>query len=97
MDLAAWRDIALVLLILEAFIMALIPGVIVYALLRGLNMGLRWLRQTGFPQLHHYSHLVNTESKRYAAKVTAPVIQADSGATQARRTVNAFFARLYQR
>jgi len=89
MDLANWRDIALVFLILQAFILSLIPGAILYLLWWGMRKGNQWLRGIGFPQARHYSEVVERESRRYAAQVTAPVLNLDQQLTRITHTAAA--------
>ncbi len=42
--LAPWRDLAIVLLVIEAFIMVLVPGIIVFFVIKGVRAVKRWLR-----------------------------------------------------
>ncbi|NUQ37330.1 MAG: hypothetical protein HUU23_05940 [Caldilineales bacterium] len=89
MDLANWRDIALVFLILQAFILSLIPGAILYGLWWGMRKGNQWLRQVGFPQARQISDRVEEESRRYGAKVAAPLIALDEQVTRVTHTTAA--------
>ncbi len=43
--LAPWRDAAIVLLVIEMFVIMLVPGVIVYFAVKGIRALRRWIRQ----------------------------------------------------
>ncbi len=42
--LAPWRDVAIVLLVIEAFVIALAPGIVFFFILKGVRAVKRWLR-----------------------------------------------------
>lgn len=89
MDLHSWANISAVFLIILAFILTLIPGAIVAGLWYGLRMGVKWLKDTGFPETHRYSRLVADETKRYSGMITSPVAEFDTKVTEVRKTVGA--------
>ncbi len=43
--LAPWRDAAIILLVIEMFVIMLVPGVIVFFVLKGVRAVKRWIRQ----------------------------------------------------
>jgi hypothetical protein len=43
--LAPWRDLALVLIVVEAFIIVLVPGVALFFALKGMRALNRWIRR----------------------------------------------------
>ncbi|NOZ70423.1 MAG: hypothetical protein GXP38_00680 [Chloroflexi bacterium] len=89
MTLPVWRDIALVFLIIQAFILALIPGLIFYFGNKGLHSFITWLRRKGMPKAQQYSALVASETKRYSQMVITPVVILDSEVTRAKQTLGA--------
>lgn len=89
MTLADWRDISILLLCFEAFILMLIPGIVLFAAVKGMQAGTNWLRQTGLPQLQHYSSLVAGQTRLYGGKVAQPFIQISVVKTQASATTHA--------
>jgi hypothetical protein len=80
-SLANWRDLAVILLVIEAFIMVLVPGVILYFSLRGMLWLIRKLR-IWMPQLQSYFYKASEITRRVSEKIAAPVIALD--ATSAR-------------
>jgi hypothetical protein len=75
MTLANWRDLAVVLIAIEVFILCLVPGVILYFIVRGLS----WL----IAQVRHYGPLVRARfayvaelAERYSHKPVEPILQA---------------------
>jgi hypothetical protein len=97
MTLPLWRDIALVFLIIQAFILALIPGIAFYFANKGLRFALTWLREKGMPEAQRYSALVASETKRYSQKIIAPVIILDSEVTRTKHTLGAIPHAIRQR
>lgn len=83
--LAPWRDAAIVLLVLEAFVMALVPGVIFFFILKGLRAVKRWLRQ---PLLNAqmWAQRIQQGTLRVADAVADVPISMESNATRARVT-----------
>lgn len=89
MTLSIWRDIALVFLILQAFILALIPGIALYFGNKGLRFAITWLRERGMPEAQRYSALAASETKRYSQKIIAPAVILDTQVTRTKRTLGA--------
>lgn len=81
MSLANWRDLAVILLVIEAFVIALVPGVILYFMVRGMMALIRKLR-IWMPQLQSYFYKASEIATKVSDKLAAPVIAAD--ATSAR-------------
>ncbi|MGE5138091.1 MAG: hypothetical protein ACM3JD_01405 [Rudaea sp.] len=59
MDLAPWRDVALMLLCLEAFVLMLVPGVIFYFAQKYLRKFRHWLRM---PILRVYVYALRAQN-----------------------------------
>lgn len=81
MTIENWRDIALILLAIESFFLALTPGILFYFLWKGARIAIRWLKQTGFPQAHRYSHLASETTHTYSQKISEPFIRIEAGKT----------------
>lgn len=73
MTLANWRDLAVLLLALEAFIISLVPGVILYFAVRGLLWVIRKLRATA-PTVQGYFHKAADISEQVSQRAAAPFI-----------------------
>lgn len=83
MTLANWRDLAVVLIAIEAFIMLLVP---VASLVLGL-LGLMWVRKQIVkyaPRVHHVFGTVARIAGEASQKVAAPVIAVETSAARAR-------------
>lgn len=89
MTLAVARDLSIILLAIEAFVMALIVGAALYFMARGVRTGKLWLRKIGFPEAQRYARLVAVQTQVYSDKVTRPLVRAETSAHRARRTVAA--------
>lgn len=83
MTLANWRDLAVVLLALEAFIMALLPAAALFFMVKGMSWVHRKLRRV-FPTVQGYFRKAATVTDQASVKIAAPIIAADAFATQAR-------------
>lgn len=81
MTIENWRDIALILLAIESFFLALIPGVLFFFLWRGTRITIHWLKKTGFPQAQRYSHLASKTTNTYSQKISAPFTRLETGKT----------------
>ncbi|NOZ51302.1 MAG: hypothetical protein GXP37_14860 [Chloroflexi bacterium] len=86
MSLAAWRDIALVFLILQAFVLALIPGALLFFANKGLRQAIQWLRNRGLPEAQRYSRLVADKAQSTTQQIIGPVILADAQLTRIKHT-----------
>jgi hypothetical protein len=82
-NLAAWRDASIVLLALEAMILALIPGIILYALARGVTILIAKIRIWG-PIVRSYFRQASTVTEQVSRAVTAPVIIVNEKSDQVR-------------
>lgn len=89
MTLAVARDLSIILLAIEAFVMALVIGVALYFMARGMRMGNQWLRGVGFPEAQRYARLVAQQTQTYSNKVTQPIVGFESSTHRVRRTVAA--------
>jgi len=88
MTLANWRDISLILLAVEAIILALIPGLIFYFLWKGFRTATSWLRMIGLPEGQRYSRMMKEVTQRYSKKVVRPVAKIETTLTQTSQTLN---------
>ncbi len=86
MSLAGWRDVALVFLILQAFVLALIPAAILFFFNKGLRQAMQWLRTIGLPEAQRYSRLVADKTQTISKQVLTPVVLADTELTLYKRT-----------
>jgi hypothetical protein len=73
MNISLWRDISVVLLALEAFILALIPLAVVYFANKGL-WRLRASVRPLFRQVREYVQQVEMTTTRVAEMVVAPIM-----------------------
>ena len=90
MTLTDWTNLAIILLAVEAFVFVLIPAVLLYYSVRGMQSTRAWLRTIGLPQSQRISRLVAERTNTYSAKVTEPFVQVEASTTQARATLSAF-------
>jgi len=77
MTLGTWRDIAIVLLAIQLFVMLVIPLVIAFFSMRGIN----WVHGKMPPlweKAHHYSHLVRDKTGEISDQVAAPILRTRS-------------------
>ncbi len=84
MTLANWRDLAVILLVIEAFFMSLIPGVILFFAVRGMLWIIRKLRAVS-PTVQGYFRTAATVSEQASQRVAAPFIATDAKMAQVRR------------
>lgn len=89
MNLAIARDLSIILLAIEAFVAALVMGVMLYYVTRGVRMGKLWLRNIGFPEAQRYGRLVAQQTQVYSNKVTQPIVQIETTGYRIRRTFTA--------
>ena len=79
----ALQSVAVILLVLEAMVLLLIPGVVVF----GLWYGVRWLRRKLLPlfaQARKYLSLAKLYVERASAALVAPLFAAHAAAAQLR-------------
>lgn len=82
MDLAFWRDLSVVLLCLEGFIMLLIPGVLCFFSIKGLRALERKLRGAS-PKVQEAFRKVNLVTRQASDKVASPFIAASAANARA--------------
>jgi len=87
MSIGDWRDIAVILLSLEAFLIGLVYGLIFYFLWKGSRRATKWLRWQGFPKGHYYSQRIKELTKRYSQKIVRPVVKIETSLTKTSRTL----------
>lgn len=90
MSLDFWRNVSVVWISIHAFILFLIPTVIAYFTVRGIN----WLlakTKLGFSKAQGFSRRVNQKTEALSERVVAPVIAAHSKAARAQRVGKSFF------
>ena len=84
MSLANWRDLSIVFLALPAFILGLVPAVLLYFLIRGMEWVLRQLRSVAVPIQAQFRKVADL-TERASQGITAPIIATKSSAEQVRR------------
>lgn len=91
MNLGFWRDLSVVLLCLEGFVLLLIPAAILFFAVKGMNALHRKLHEI-FPKVQGVFRQVNRVTRQVTDKVAEPVIKAGAQAAQVqamgRRTVS---------
>ncbi len=80
--LAPWRDLAVVLLVIEMFIMALIPGAALYLAVRGVRALKRWIRMP-LLQAQVWGARIQLGTARTARTVASVPINLHAAGTQA--------------
>jgi len=83
MDLAFWRDLSVVLLCLEGFIMLLIPGAIFFFSIKGLRALERKMREVS-PKVQGVFRQVNRVTEQVTDKIAAPIIKISGANAQLR-------------
>lgn len=73
MTLANWRDLAVILLAIEAFVIALLPGIVLFFAIRGMSWVIRKLRATA-PTVQGYFRKAATISEQASQRVAAPFV-----------------------
>lgn len=77
MSLGNWRDLATILLVIEAFVIILVPGIILYFAVRGM-LALNRKMAVWLPQLQSYFYRAHEISRKISDKIAAPVLAVDS-------------------
>jgi len=85
-NIPLWRDISVVLLALEAFVLALVPLVVLYLANRGLRR-LRSAVRPAFPWIRVRVRQVESVTTHLGELVVAPIIAVYASAAGVRRTV----------
>ncbi|MGQ9489733.1 MAG: hypothetical protein ACUVR4_11835 [Anaerolineae bacterium] len=83
MTLGSWRDLAIVLLAVEAFFLSLIPGVILYLTIRGVVWLSRTLRRVA-PTIQGYFRKAATVAEQASQRAVTPMIAASAALAQLR-------------
>lgn len=83
MTLGNWRDLAIVLLALEAFLLSLIPAAVLYLALRGVSWLIRKLRSVA-PTVQGYFRKAATVTEEVSHRAVTPVITASATLAQLR-------------
>ncbi len=83
MTLGNWRDLAIILLAAEAFLLSLIPAAILYFALRGMSSLIRKLRSVA-PTVQGYFRKAATITEEASQRISAPVIRISATAAQLR-------------
>lgn len=81
MNLGFWRDLSVVLLCLEGFVLLLIPGAILFFSVKGMNALDRKLHAI-FPKVQGVFGQVNRITRQVTDKVAEPVIKASAMTAQ---------------
>lgn len=81
MELTFWRDLSIVLLVLEAFILMLVPGVILFFSIKGIQALQNKLREYA-PKVQGVFHQVDRTSRKVSDKVAAPFIAVSAARAQ---------------
>ncbi|PKO21743.1 MAG: hypothetical protein CVU38_12970 [Chloroflexi bacterium HGW-Chloroflexi-1] len=84
MSLANWRDLSIVLLAIEAFIISLAPAVLFYLCVRGISWVLEQIR-TYAPQVQGYFRQGAEIAENVSQKIAAPFVAISAAAAQVRR------------
>lgn len=81
MDLADWRDLSIIWLSFLAFLIGIVPPVLLYFVVRGMlavNRAVpRYLKQG-----QHYSGIVRDQTRKYSVLLAEPVTKAHGQATR---------------
>ncbi len=83
MTLATWRDLSVILLAIEAFLMVLIPGIVLYLAIRGMSWATRKLRSTA-PVVQNAFRKVASISEQASHRVASPIIATSATMAQVR-------------
>ena len=81
MNLTQWTNASIILLCLEAFVLMLIPGIILFFSLRGLWIAERKMRAVS-PKVQEVFRRVNEVTHQTADKIVEPVIKVSEKTAQ---------------
>lgn len=84
MTLADWRDLSIILLAIEAFIMGLVPAVILFFAIKGMLWVIRKLRGAA-PVVQGYFRKASQVSENVSQRIAAPFIAASATSAQVQR------------
>lgn len=91
MSLEFWRNVSVVWIAIHAFVLFLIPTVIAYFTVRGINWVLAKTK-LGFSKAQGFSRQVNEKTEVLSERVAAPVIAAHSKASKVQRVGKSFLS-----
>ncbi len=97
MDLATARNLSIILLAIEGFILVLVPGAIFYFSIKGLRQGTKWLKIIGLPEAQRYTRLVADKTNEYSARIAEPITKVETATTQTYTTATATWNGLRRR
>ncbi len=83
MTLDTWRDLAVILLVMQAFVLVLIPGVVLFFAIRGMSWVRRKLR-AGAPVVQGYFRKAAAISEQVSHRAAAPIIAISATMAQVR-------------
>ncbi|MCX7669904.1 MAG: hypothetical protein N2439_07525 [Anaerolineae bacterium] len=83
MNLAAWRDVAVVLLVVQTLVMVIVVGAVLYLLNRGMA-GLRRAIGRAAPRVQARLRQVADVSEQISTKAVAPLIHVAATGAQVR-------------
>jgi hypothetical protein len=89
--LTHWRDLAVILLVLEAFILALVPGAILFFTIRGVG----WLRKqllAAAPVAQGYARKAAQMTTRVSDQVVQPIVSAHATSARLARLPSALMS-----
>ncbi len=89
MDLARWRDAAVILLVIESFVLKLVPLALYYLGLRGVIKLQQKLRPI-LTQAQGYARQADRSIERGSLQIARPFIWLNSRATGIRRAWNSY-------
>ncbi|MCX6033174.1 MAG: hypothetical protein NT169_28305 [Chloroflexi bacterium] len=84
MTLENWRDLAVVLLALEAFVLSLIPAALLYLAVRGMTWALKQLRALAFKGQGYFRKAAQV-TDLISRRVAAPIIAVNTASAQFNR------------
>lgn len=93
MTLETWRDLAVVLLALEAFVFSLIPAALLYLAVRGMAWVLKQLR-TLAPKVQSYFCKAAQMADQASGRVAAPIIAVNTASAQLNRWLSSLSPRI---
>lgn len=86
MDLAFWRDVSIVFLAIQTFILLIIPLVLLYFAVRGLNFVHIRLPRYLF-RAQDISKMVRSRTETVSERIADPLVRAESERTRAATTL----------
>lgn len=96
MTLSEWADLAMIVLVIQGFIGALVVGIVLFFAMRALLEALRWLRRT-FPGVRGRFAQAAHISSRASQRIAAPFIAGSAAQAQVRGWLHALGSLFSQR